>query len=425
MKEILIPDTFNPIGPHADNLALLANELMFRTCQEDNYYWKGHYISFGRDNWRNVLPCKTYGPVKEDAIKLGLIEMNPKYSNFKGNRFSMSIRLTDQHRKAPAKTYTLKRHQRAKNRFTFDKDDKVGIWLANKLPLFTLDPRLDDVQFEKLKSTLKIEADARFQRTGKKEDKWTDKKINHLNLSIDKLRRRRHYASRCEYGRFHSLFTQIKRELRDYIQFNGSPLVDVDIANCQPLLLGILGKGDTYDKNNHLNNLINNTHNHSIIFTEFSDYISLCSKGQLYEHLLENSDGQFVDRNDVKDSFLPFLFDKNNSPKRRLFSSLFNSEFPHLTTFCTQMKNVNHEALAWACQKFESTLMIDGACEILRKANPDIPLLTVHDSIMTTPEHLPEVKAAIYEAFSEHDVRPKLKVKEGTSLSTDSQALAV
>ncbi|PHR93904.1 MAG: hypothetical protein COA78_32525 [Blastopirellula sp.] len=415
MKNIVIPDTFYPRGPNADNLALLANDLMFKTCQKEEYWNRGFYIPYGCMNWRQSLPCKTYGPVKEDAIKQGLIDSIEKYSNFEGNIFPKSLRLAAQHRQAPGKTYTLKRNLRAKKRFSFDEDDVIGLWLASKLPLFSLDPGFNYI---KLKASLSSDAEARYQQTKNEEDRWTDSKSNYLHMSYGKLLRHNLFANRCEYGRFHSLFTQINRELRDFIQFNGKSLIEVDISNCQPLILGILGKGDTYSTKRYENMNLN--------LTEYSKYLSICSEGLLYEYLLDCSDGLFIDRDDVKAEFLPFLFAKNKRSMKSPFYSIFNSEFPSLARYCVQMKKEDHRALSWACQRFESKLMIDEACGILRESNPEMPIITIHDSIMTTPEHQPEVEAAIYQAFSKYGVKPMLKIKGATTpCTTDSQDLAI
>jgi hypothetical protein len=52
--------------------------------------------------------------------------------------------------------------------------------------------------------------------------------------------------------------------------------------------------------------------------------------------------------------------------------------------------------------------MIDTVCLRLKKHHPEIPVVTIHDSILTTAEHLPTVKRIILEEFARIDLRPAL-----------------
>jgi hypothetical protein len=48
----------------------------------------------------------------------------------------------------------------------------------------------------------------------------------------------------CEYGRAHTAVTRLKRELRCALTFAGRALVNIDIANSQPLILGATMRND-------------------------------------------------------------------------------------------------------------------------------------------------------------------------------------
>ena len=47
------------------------------------------------------------------------------------------------------------------------------------------------------------------------------------------------FAVRCEYGRFHSNFSSLSKSLRRHLRVD-EPLVEIDVQNCQPLILGLL-----------------------------------------------------------------------------------------------------------------------------------------------------------------------------------------
>ena len=43
--------------------------------------------------------------------------------------------------------------------------------------------------------------------------------------------------------------------------------------------------------------------------------------------------------------------------------------------------------------------------------NPEIPIITIHDSIMTTPAHVGTVRQAMADAFAAVGLRPTLKIE--------------
>ena len=48
------------------------------------------------------------------------------------------------------------------------------------------------------------------------------------------------HTSVCPYGRFHSNFSGLCRELRPHLSIDGHPLVEVDVVNSQPYFLALL-----------------------------------------------------------------------------------------------------------------------------------------------------------------------------------------
>ncbi len=52
--------------------------------------------------------------------------------------------------------------------------------------------------------------------------------------------------------------------------------------------------------------------------------------------------------------------------------------------------------------------MIDGAAGSLLAA-PSIPIVTIHDAILTTAAHVPAVEAAVIAEFGRLGVTPKIK----------------
>ncbi len=49
-------------------------------------------------------------------------------------------------------------------------------------------------------------------------------------------------ATVCRFGRFHTPVTRLPRELRCCLSVGGARLVNVDLANSQPLIFGVLAR---------------------------------------------------------------------------------------------------------------------------------------------------------------------------------------
>ena len=132
-------------------------------------------------------------------------------------------------------------------------------------------------------------------------------------------------------------------------------LVNLDIANSQPLILNTL-------------------------FSDDKKYLELCEKGSLWKYLMEIC--HVSDRKQFKKTmsgvvFYCSLYTMRTSQK----SQLFKREFPQVWQFIYYYKKkYGKEALAIEMQKKESDLIIDTVC--LKLAKENIWFATIHDSII-------------------------------------------
>ncbi len=101
---------------------------------------------------------------------------------------------------------------------------------------------------------------------------------------------------------------------------------------------------------------------------------------------------------------------------------MFMDEFPTVYAYMWKAKKRNYRRLPCEMQRLESRIMIDSVIGWLAEFKPAVPLLTIHDSVMTTPEHVPLVKRLIEVAFEAHGfMRPTLNV-ELPALVVEQQA---
>jgi hypothetical protein len=90
------------------------------------------------------------------------------------------------------------------------------------------------------------------------------------------------------------------------------------------------------------------------------------------------------------------------------------------------IKENDHTALSIALQRIESTLVLEKICGRIAKENPNIPLLTIHDSILTTPEHVEYVVSIIKSVLEENiGIAPKLSIEYCNPLINKKQLIGM
>jgi len=100
------------------------------------------------------------------------------------------------------------------------------------------------------------------------------------------------------------------------------------------------------------------------------------------------------------------MFAKNELMREMKLFDVVAEEFPTLATFLVESKRSDYKSLATDCQRFESTLMIDGVAGALVK---DFPVVTVHDSIISTEKNAERVAIAIRNQFATHGLNVSIR----------------
>lgn len=225
-------------------------------------------------------------------------------------------------------------------------------------------------------------------------------------------------------GRFHSNLTNIKKELRNYITYDGMPLVNIDIKNSQPLLSSILLDPSFYTTkpryiNIHqlpssFNLLTNNKHKHtytdtiiilvkvlqSIDIKEVSSYSSMAKSGDFYQQLSKVMyPRRIFDKAEMKKLTYTVFFSNNRSIQGMHYASKrdFRKIFPDVYKVFSTIKRKNHRALSHILQRIESEIMIQRVCQRISKEQPKLPIFTIHDSIVTTDGNQDYVSKVIKE----------------------------
>jgi hypothetical protein len=270
---------------------------------------------------------------------------------------------------------------------------------------------------------------------------WTSH-INRLYKKNYKLT----FAVDSQGGRLYTVLTNLSRDFRRFVNYDGQPLVHVDIANSQPYFSALLlnpafwalhylnskqraqihnetirknGKTGVYypDKlsaiklNKNLKNqltdftdtiinrisdnncdstylmFVNNDNNECGI--EFERYRKLVSSGELYEYFIKEYNlrtGKELTREEAKKTMFEIFF----SPNPFILSKLppksrhFKELFPNVFELFKKIKSNSHNTLAILLQNIESQALLHHVCARIAAEHKHIPIFTIHDSIVTT-----------------------------------------
>ena len=329
----------------------------------------GEWINVHTDLWRRLLGGR-YAQVIRDAKERQLIEVNDRYSV---NRFSKSYRLPAGLRAPDVQEYPLKRTTAPQTRLRIADGDLVGQKLVSHFEAVSV-PNVDC-------------------------SGWAA-------YSVKACMMRNHYAIRCEHQRLHTTFTALPKAIRSTLTINTDPTLELDVANCQPLILGVQAVSRTHTPPHP------HPHYHMLhSSTDLGGYLDLCQSGQLYEYLLERCrqwrlrdwvPSRFRDRvtdrpltrSDVKKAFIVMMFAPVPLTKSLPMFSVVSQEWPGLAAYIIEAKRSGHEKLATDCQRFESSIMIDTIAGSLAW-----PCVTVHDSLIVSAHRANETAEAIRSAW--------------------------
>jgi len=213
--------------------------------------------------------------------------------------------------------------------------------------------------------------------------------------------------------RLHTNLTGCKSELRNFITYSGMNMVSIDLKNSQPWISTILLDPKFYEKNASSSLFFNifNISSYSSSKSSFLPipYIMLVKKevsldsvakadaqlyrekvlnGTLYEYLADEINERhgimFTDRKEIKKIIFTVLFSDNRfiGQQGAWAKKMFKVIFPSVYSVFAAIKRNNASALPILLQRMEARLMLDHVSATISKEYPDLPIFTIHDSIV-------------------------------------------
>lgn len=237
---------------------------------------------------------------------------------------------------------------------------------------------------------------------------------NYKSISVDLIATKNFFFKvDSTAGRVHNNITNLSRDLRKYLRYKNQRLVEIDIQNSQPFLFNLLIRNYyTQAYSNTVSNILPSYGNPiSSNFQESDDvllYKELTSRGIFYEYLMQYLPS--CDRDEFKKNIFAKIFynDEEKYEYEEWFT--FQDIFPNVANIISSYKKDNYKNLAISLQRVEAEMIINKI--VPRLAARKIYLLTIHDSILTTPENAEIVKEIMIDEFEkEYGLVPGVKVK--------------
>ena len=240
------------------------------------------------------------------------------------------------------------------------------------------------------------------------------------------------------YGRVHTPLTNLRRVVRPALRIHGQELVEVDVSNAQPLLLGfIVAKffagdwslaqikrlGSACDLSDPFNGM-GFTRWSTNLPPDLRDYLETCERGEFYGALADAWGlpcQSPKEKNEIKRLvFKHVLFGRVRQGKRHW--EAFRRLWPSVAIALQLIKHGDHGTSARACQRIESQLMISGVVQRFLREHPDQLIQTIHDSVLVLPEAVEIAKGAILKEFAIIGLTPSIKEKDRTKAGRAKQS---
>lgn len=191
---------------------------------------------------------------------------------------------------------------------------------------------------------------------------------------------------------FHNL-TNLPRDLRQFLSIDGKPLAQVDIACSQVAFLHVTLK-DAGVIPEH----------------ELRDMEALLTSNTFYEAIAPPG----VPRNRAKDRFYKEVLFAKRARTTKL-TRIFDERFPCYSMEIARMRERESEGApsrAATLQTAEAGVVFPAVRRFTILTNGDVPVLTLHDSLITVPGYLELAKAALEAEFEErYQFKPVITIK--------------
>ena len=262
--------------------------------------------------------------------------------------------------------------------------------------------------------------------------------------------------------RLNSNITNLPKELRPFLRVNGKPLGGIDISSSQPYILssimninffndtsegynlytiypelyeklveeGYIKTDVSYTSGNTINyvtSISGSSINKEEVFQHTSPPFMLCKfsnseiediynyqsaqyENDFYMDVIEKytqTTGEVIEdenqRQKLKKTMMFVLFDDNYYHRNNnQYIQMFGSVYPGVNKWIEKIHRlIGRSQFAYLLQRCESYLMLNIVAREFHDKNPEAPIFSIHDALLTYPEYIPEIAGMTQNRFKE------------------------
>ena len=456
---IYVPENFDPevlpaeLKRHADSARYFLHRIIWGQMSKRRTI--DNYVPLKFDYLREVIPNRIILPLKKALIEAEVIKCD-RY--FIEGRKSLGYRLHEKCRKARIIRIAISDKAtadklRAARQSTYKKVRlDVHVWLRSKFKTLNVDLPL---------AVSLLSGHHRFEL---------------VKIPVEQIADNDTEFSVCRYGRVHTSLTRCSKRIRPALRVSGESLVMLDIANSQPLFLSLLiinfrRQGNktfgyvTFAKNStnqyrDIDKIIEETVsffnpvqesiitpststaytpsngsskeeqlltgkdfkttenlprdisvNRDFLTPDEQHFVTLCEQGKLYRTLKEEMEEQEMPLlHRVKTELFKVLFGSNHLKSR--MKDVFKELFPSVAEVIRVHKTKDYRFLPRLLQNVEANFIINTVCRRIMLEMPEVPVFTIHDSVLTTRLDMEPIRQIMIDEFARLGLTPTLHQKD-------------
>lgn len=366
---------------YLDQYRFIAHSIAFQRLTDKRHEGDDCYVPLNLATLRRLISQGYAARFRDNMIDWKIIECNGLYSPKR--HISYGYRFTEPYRHDGLIAMSVSDPLLAKN-ISLLRNEQHGQIRQHTSGYATVDRWLQAVTIDKVKAGSHIER--HFPDGGDKH--------NARALAVDAIDHKEFWCvvDRTA-GRAHHNLSNLASDLRPFLSIDGRPLEQIDIANSQPLFMHLL-----FCKTGNLDS------------SERATMEPMLLRGKFYGLLNEEQ----LEIGMFKDKFYQYLF--GDSLNSSVVAKRFMERFPSYSQNIEAFKRGDYRRFAVLLQSEEAKVVYDAVQRFADKTNGTAPILTVHDSLVTTPDHINMARDALEEAFLEmHGIRPLLRHKKPTT----------
>ena len=379
----------------------LISRILWGEISQRHFHEELHYVNLNRSSLSKVIGQHSeVTRIIEALTTLKVIAVNKAYSS--GN-FSKSYRLSDTYQPDKAVMIDEPYSISASKEAHFSQFRKAVCVAETPLEKWLL----DNLKQLRLHDDIDAYADKRtYSKSGGL--RYATNIIENIRGFADETTEP-HFSRRNKTTRLFHDVINLHRDMRKpceenneqaFLRYKGRPLVEVDMVASQPFLMIALYGNDASSKR------------------ECDAYYSMWKNGDFYEALRAYDDCAEFTRQEIKNAVVKGALNARNPNTQgkaaKAVWRVIKDAFPLLAQAITDLKTIRdpetypvlelydngnektHSQFALCLQSLEARIILDGACESLRKQS--IFCYTIHDAIGCQSSNVGAVKRAIKDA---------------------------